>query len=390
MVTLLNERFCLKEPRRNFSVHFRRDPEDRAAYFGKEKVNAEIINSIRERYELGNQPKKYLYGQYGVGKTHMLYNIKYNLEESEEAIANKQYEVRCRLIDAEFREKTGFSYLHAQMMEAVTLEEVQKVVEEFLASHAGPDLEDELRKYFLDANVARAIRALGHAGDPISLWKWLCAGSLSPSELTSYRLTKNMNTVSEMYHTLAGIMRLFVDKNINYLFLLDEMEALRNVGNPDCRESFHDGFRRLADDGNDVIGFILSVYCGSEVEIPDFIYTEDIKTRLNRSNIHELEYLKNDDHIRCFLSDLFDLVVDKQKQANLEAKNSIPKGLKYYPLSNDAMDELVNLATTAPASSLPRNFISVMNECAVQAARRDSFLIEEKDLEPAQRIFIES
>ena len=96
MATPLNERFCLRNQRRNFSVNFRLNPDDRAAYFGKGEVNTEIINSIRERYMLGSQPKKYLYGQYGAGKTHTLFNIKYHLEESPEAQANTTYQVRLQ------------------------------------------------------------------------------------------------------------------------------------------------------------------------------------------------------------------------------------------------------------------------------------------------------
>ena len=63
-----------------------------------------------------------------------------------------------------------------------------------------------------------------------------------------------MDTVSEMYRTLVGIMRLFVQKGVNYLFLFDEMEGLQNVRNQDCRESFQEGFRKLSDDDNDVVG----------------------------------------------------------------------------------------------------------------------------------------
>ena len=85
-----------------------------------------MIDSIRQRYLLGSQPKKYLYGHFGVGKTHTLFNIKYHLEDSPEAKSNDAYEVRCRPIDAEFKEKTDYRYLHAQMMEAVTLESVRK------------------------------------------------------------------------------------------------------------------------------------------------------------------------------------------------------------------------------------------------------------------------
>ena len=98
-----------------------------------------IIDSIRERYMLGSQPKKYLYGQYGAGKTHTLFNIKYHLEESPEAKSNAAYEVRCCPMDGEFKEKTDYSYLHAQMMEAVTLEAVERWCKSTWQTTLGPN-----------------------------------------------------------------------------------------------------------------------------------------------------------------------------------------------------------------------------------------------------------
>ena len=102
MATPLNEKFCLKENRKNFTVNFRVNREDRAAYFGKRKLNEKIIDDIRQRYMMGNQPKKYLWGQYGCGKTHTLFNIKYELEENVGQGNGPDYNVKCFLIDAEF------------------------------------------------------------------------------------------------------------------------------------------------------------------------------------------------------------------------------------------------------------------------------------------------
>lgn len=388
MPTPLNEKFCLKGNRRNFSINFRVNHEDRAAYFGKSKINDEIIEDIRERYIMGNQPKKYLYGQYGVGKSHTLFNIRYKLEENPETQEVAGYKVKCCFIDAEFKERTSYNYLHEQMMEALTLERIREVVKEYVAKNAS-NLDDQLNNDFGDANIVRAIRALAYAGEPITLWKWLCGGTLTPAELTSYSLTKNMNTVAEMYKVLIGITRLFVDNGTYHLFLLDEMEGLRNVRNQDCRESFHDAFRKLSDDDNDVVGFIMSIYAVSDDTIPEFIYTEDIKNRLNRANIHHLEYLAQDDDVRVFLKDLFALVIDKDKQREKEDQKLIPEGLDYYPLSDEALDELVNLAVSAPTASLPRNFIAALNEGAVRAARRDSHIIDREDLVSAQKIFTE-
>lgn len=389
MAAPLNERFCLKGDRKNFTINFRVNHEDRAAYFGKRKINEEIIADIRERYVMGSQPKKYLYGQYGVGKTHTLFNIKYKLEESHEAKEITDYKVKCCFIDAEFKEKTNYNYLHAQMMEALTLAKIKGAIDEYLAKNAGPDLEDKLKDNFGDANIARAVRALGYTGEPITLWKWLCGGSLTTAELTSYNLTKNMDTISEMYRVLVGIVQLFVDKGVYYLFLLDEMEGLMHIRNQDCRESFHDAFRKLADDDNGVIGFIVSIYAMQEEDIPDFVFEEDIKTRLNKANIHHLEYLAHDDDVRQFLRDLFALVIDDGKKKGKEEQGQIQGGLEYYPLTDAAMEEFVNLAVSAPTASLPRNFISALNEGAVHATRRDSYVIDTEDLTPAQAIFTE-
>jgi len=126
-----------------------------------------------------------------------------------------------------------------------------------------------------------------------------------------------------------------------------------------------------------------------EEDIPDFVFREDIKTRLNKANIHHLEYLAHDDDMRQFLNDLFELVVDDDKKKEREKEGKIPNGMKYFPLTDEAMEELVNLAISAPTASLPRNFISALNEGAVHAARRDSYVIDTQDLTPAQAIFTE-
>lgn len=390
MFAPLNKRFCLKGDRKNFSIDFRNNPEDRAAYFGKKKMNEAIIQNIRSRYKMGNQPKKILYGQYGAGKTHTLFNIMYQLQDSEDAKKDTGYEIRCCFIDAEFKEKTNYNYLHAQMMEALTLEKVREITGEYLAKNAGADLEGKLRnKFGGDANVARAVRALGFAGEPITLWKWLCGGTLTAAELTSYQLTKNMDTVSEMYRVLTGIAQLFVDKGIYYLFLLDEMESLSNIRNQDCRASFHDAFRKFADDDNTVVGFIMSIYAMREEDIPEFVFREDVITRLNRENIHSLEYLA-EDGVRQFLKDLFFLIIDEDKKKKKEEEGQIPRNLECYPLTDDAMDEFVNLAVGAPVASLPRNFISALNEGAISADQRGSNVIDVQDLVSAQNIFTES
>ena len=79
------------------------------------------------------------------------------------------------------------------------------------------------------------------------------------------------------------------------------------------------------------LGFVLSVYGMREEDIPQFIYTEAIITRLNRSNIHGLEYLQRDEDIRQFLTDLFALVVDPNKKSAMVGGGAHPEGSPIVP-----------------------------------------------------------
>jgi hypothetical protein len=386
MATTLSEAFFLRQGRRNFEIQFRTNEEDRKAYFGTSKLNLELTRSIRERYAMGLPPKKYLYGEYGAGKTHTLFNLKYQLEQNS---SDLPFKIKCLLIEGEFKKKTTYAYLHGQMMEGISMDDVRTVVQEYLATHATGDLGRKLRETFGDANIAKAIQGLGLGGQQISLWKWLCGHALSTSELNAHNLTKNMDTVGQMVKVLTGLCRIFRDKGVYYLFLLDELEGLNNVDDSDAQESFHDAFRKLADQENDVVGFIVSIFAGSEEQIPQFVFRPDIVSRIGGAHVHHLNYFQQDQDVEQFILDLFALVIDAQKRGDAEKAGSIPSGLKFYPFTDDAKDQFVHYAVSAPGASLPRNIIDAVNECALCAFRRKSSVIDVQDLEPANKIFQE-
>jgi hypothetical protein len=388
MSSPLAQAFCLKNGRRNFQINVRSSPEDRQIYFGRGNLNQELVANIRQRYAMGVPPKKYLYGLYGAGKTHTLFNLKYQLEESPQAAASP-YKVRCRIMDCEFRRKTDFSYVHGKVMEAISLEEVRDIVRRFLAANAMSNVIELLREKFENSNVAKAIHSLALGASDVTLWKWLCAGKLSATELTSLGLTKNLDTVEEMVTTQVGLGRLFQAESKHYLFLLDEMEGLRNLDDADAQESFHDGLRKLASEENDALGFMVSIFAGAENQIPDFVFRPDIISRINRSNIHLLNYLQEPREVEQFLRDLFDLMVDPAKKQAAETAGEIPAGLPWYPLTDTAKEQFVDTAVSAVTASLPRNLIKAVNECAVEAVQRGQRVIDVADLNPARQIFQE-
>lgn len=386
MTTPLAEAFCLKKDRRNFQINVRASEVDRKAYFGKKKMNKKLIDDIHQCYLMGVPAKMYIRGLYGVGKTHMLFYLQYHVAESPEAT----YKVKCPYVECEFGKKTGFNYLYGQMMNAIGMEEVSRLIQEYLQRHAGPDLRSRLVDVFRDADVATAIHTLGVAAHDVTLWKWLCGGTLTPAELTTLRLTKNLTSAGNLTATLVAIGKLFQEeKHINYLFLLDELEGLRNVQDVDCQRSFHDAFRRLADEANDSIGFIVSIYAAKDGDIPEFIFEADIRTRLGGHNIHELTYFQEPEDVEDFLQDLIDLVIDEKKVEKRVKAGAIPDSLKLYPFSENALETFIETATSSATASLPRNIIKAVNECAVEALNRHSPVIDTEDLGPCQSIFVE-
>ena len=387
MTTSLAKAFCLVTDRRNFQINVRASADDRRAYFGNRRMNHQLIRDIRRQYQMGMPPKKFVYGLYGVGKTHTLFNVVYNLEENPDS--NFPDNIRCRYIEGEFGKKTTFTYLYGRIMNAIGLREVTRLIQHYLQTNAGPDLRDRLERHFGDVDVAKAVHTLGVGAHDVTLWKWLSGGRLSASELTGLGLTKNLSSAGELTSTLVALGKLFQEEDIYYIFLLDELEGIRNVKDNDAQRSFHDAFRRLADDANDTIGFIVSTYATNDEAIPDFIFELDIRTRIGGNNIHELQYLQDPGDVRTFLKGLMDLVVDEAAVREAMQRGEIANGMELYPFTDDALDQFVTIATESTTASLPRNIIKAVNECAVAAVNRGSRVIEVEDLAPCDSIFVE-
>ena len=127
----LRDTFCLANERQNFQINVRATIDDRRVYFGRGNLNEQLIGDIEQRYEMGIPPKKYIHGLYGAGKTHTLFNIKDCIEEDPQNLPS-DFKIRCRFVEAEFRKKTDYTYLHRSIMEGIGLNEVKGVVQRFI------------------------------------------------------------------------------------------------------------------------------------------------------------------------------------------------------------------------------------------------------------------
>src|SRR3954454_2370045 len=80
-MTSLQSQLCLTRP--NFQINPKQSFEDAKLYFGQNR-NTQIIQDIVTGYMAGYVPRRYVLGNYGTGKTHLLYHLKHHFEQEDQ------------------------------------------------------------------------------------------------------------------------------------------------------------------------------------------------------------------------------------------------------------------------------------------------------------------
>jgi hypothetical protein len=351
------QRFHLSRPEKGFEIS-PWDPDDAKIYFGDKTLNRELQERIEAGYSLGKPPKIYLQGRWGAGKTHHLYHLKYVLETgglgSEKKFIAPYLQIEC---DAD----TSFQYLHRKMLNALGLAVVKDAVSNFLMSQ-GSGRADAQKKMFGSQNLIVATQVLSIGDDQLA-WRWLSGEMLSGGELKSLNVTSSLEDTSELVDVLVRIGRLLREQGTNVIFFIDEGEGLKNVTKPNAQFSWHDGFRNLADNMNNSIGFIMAIFVDNNNPSPGFINEDDILRRIGQKNILVLEPYSQAQQIVPFLQDLLKARIDfaeVQTFPNGSTKDS-------YPFEADALDLFVNELLHGAVSATPSKIIEGVSECAWKA-----------------------
>ncbi len=354
-------RFHLSRPEKGFDVS-PWDPEDAKIYFGDQRLSIELERRIEAGYSLGKPPKIYLRGRWGAGKTHHLYHLKYVVETKG---VGGVHGFIAPYLQVECEDDTPFQYLHRKMLNALGLTTVKGAVSEFLMS-AGANRQAEQERLFGNSNLIIATQVLSIGDDQLA-WKWLSGETLSGSELRTLNVTTNLEDTTELVDVLVRIGRLLREQRNHVLFFIDEGEGLKNVRKANAQSSWHDGFRNLADNMNNAIGFILAIFVDHANETPDFISEDDIVRRLGQRNLVDLEPYSGQDEIEPFLRDLL------RSRINLGAVSSFPDSAPAdtYPFTQDAWDLFINELLHGAVSATPSKVIEGVSECSWEAHVQD-------------------
>lgn len=370
------EWFCLKD-RESFTIDPKITPSDAQFYFGRQEIDKRLKAQIRRAFIDPGVPKMMVWGPYGSGKTQTLYYLEHYLKTTK--IESSKLTPRMVHVDIEVQSKATCASWHLQLIEALG----RDVISAWVAGLFGktPDFDSTLATMLRDPNAAEAVKNL-RAGGPLgfSAWRWLTGQKLSSKELEELKVTRNVGDIGagDMVSVLEGIGRLAESQGQKLIFLIDEMEELQNVREGDAAQSWHQYLRRLSEQANSTVGFIIGFKADTLNEGSPILTREDVRSRLGEQNYVEIPHLSAISDVKAFVLEMLKHLVHTEKANKRIQERKLGVTVDTYPFSSSAFDLLCDYASQDPVKALPRNLIKAINECAIAAWDEKKEILDDK------------
>ena len=139
-----------------------------------------------------------------------------------------------------------------------------------------------------------------------SAWRWLTGQDLSTGELQDIKVTRSLGDVGVggLVSATIAIGNLARAVGRELIFFMDEMEALQNVKQGDAAESWHDYLRKLSDNSNASVGFVLGFKADTIDDAPRILVRQDVTSRVGKQNLIDLEFLSAPANVKSFVEDM--------------------------------------------------------------------------------------
>jgi hypothetical protein len=357
--------FCLND-RESFTIDPKINPADARFYFGRAQLDQRMRNQIKRAFIDPQVPKLMVWGPYGCGKTQTLYYLAYGLEHNKPpSCKGKPHNVH---LEIEVQSKSTASQWHLQNMEALGMQAVQKWLKDLFDKSA--NFEQALAQLTSDPNVIQVFNHLRGGGDlGFAAWRWLSGQKLSAKELQEIKVTRSLGEVGvgDLVAGLQACGNLAAAVGSCLIFFIDEMEELLNVREGDAAESWHQYIRKLADNANSSVGFVIGFKADTRDDAPKVLVRGDVFSRISANNYIELETLAAPANVQQFVKEMLAHLVNQGEAEKRIQSNSLPSTTETYPFTATAFDLMCDYACQDVIKSTPRNIIRTINECAIAA-----------------------
>jgi len=343
------------------------------AFIGPRKKSAEkIVEDIRSIIDSGRPVKMVIYGMFGIGKTHLITNVKEKIRDFVEP-----YYVEC---PSQHR-RSHFREIEEVMMKkigkAAFMNNLRKCFEEYQGQTS------EI-VFFLDvdADFVEILRK-GIIEDEGLLWRYLLGQKITTAQtitLTAVKQQIDDLDATKIISITAKLFEKYEGKKI--LFMIDEMEKT----NPLMGESmsmYRDSIRALMDISNSAS--ILMISTARELDQFRLLNDDPI---IRRIGLHNFKIFKDYDN-----DELLELMKDvikerrkadfsvKEKLKSIETQEKISEDI--YPFSEESLKEMIEhvrfLADNNMISGVrPSELLDLMDLSISKAKKKNSQFIGKK------------
>ena len=367
--------FCLKE-RESFTIDAKINPTDARFYFGRAQLDDRMKKQIKRAFIDPQVPKMMVWGPYGCGKTQTLHYLAYWMEsQTPPSCKGNPHTVH---LEIEVRSKSTAAEWHLQNMEALGMAAVQGWLKGLFSKSA--DFDTELAKLTSDPNLVQAFNHLRGGGDlGFAAWRWLTGQTLSSKELQEIKVTRNLGSVGvgDLVASLQACGSLAAAVGHRLIFCIDEMEELQNVRTGDAAESWHQYIRKLADNANSAVGFIIGFKADTRDDAPEMLVRGDVSSRVSPNNYIELETLAAPANVQQFVKEMLQHLIEQAEAEKRIQADSLPSTVDTYPFTASAFEIMCDYACQDVIKSTPRNIIRTINECAIAAWDSEKKVIDD-------------
>lgn len=193
-------------------------------------------------------------------------------------------------------------------------------------------------------------------------------------------VTRNLGAVGmgDLVAALQACGALAVAVQRRLVFFMDELEELLNVRTGDAAESWHQYIRKLADNANSTVGFVIGFKADTRDEAPEVLIRGDVSSRISPNNYIELETLAAPANVQQFVREMLSHLVDQEEAEKRIQKDKLLSTKDTYPFTANAFDLMCDYACQDAIKSTPRNIIRTINECAIAAWDTQKTVIDEE------------
>jgi hypothetical protein len=353
-------------------------PDDAKLIFcHKQQIQDEILTDIEKRFATKKPIKMVIFGDWGVGKTHLTYHIEWWLKQH-----SADYPAFPVLIEiGDIEKKSRFDEIVRPFLERLGLEFLIQLVHDYRGVE--PNVAKGLKDRGISPGIAEAFNKilLSSPGQPpvqmvSETFEYLkgrkVAGAslgLGPTIEESQHFVDVLTAVGEMYRKVHSGDRI--------LFIADEAAKLESVESDDSTKSHWVNANKLIfGDGNQSFGFIYTISGKQKKDLPLAIWDPQLQNRLGPS-VFSLNTLAVPD-VEVYLAGLCDEFIDWAKVDKLVASGAIPAAQfdrSTYPFTVEGRANFIDYFNRSQQDSKPRDISQWMDDLAFLALKKNQRII---------------